>query len=53
MKEVWFYLIHLFEGGEKHAKQMRRLHTPRDYEALAGGHFPGAAPPDHAEGRFA
>lgn len=39
MKEVWFYLIHLFEGGEKHAKQMRRLHTPRDYEALAAAIF--------------
>ena len=53
MKEVWFYLIHLFEGGEKHAKQMRRLHTPRDYEALAAAIFQELPLRDHAEGRFA
>ena len=53
MKEVWFYLIHLFEGGEKHAKQMRRLHTPRDYEALAAAIFRELPLRDHAEGRFA
>ena len=34
MKELWFYLIHLFEGGEKQAKAMRRLKFPREYEQL-------------------
>ncbi len=34
MKELWFYLIHLFDGGEKYAKKMRRVSHPEEYEAL-------------------
>lgn len=34
MKELWFYLIHLFEGGEKHARSMRRLRQYQEYEQL-------------------
>ena len=34
MKEVWFYLIHLFEGGEKLDKQMRRSRGPAAYEDI-------------------
>lgn len=43
MKEVWFFLIHLFEGGERHDKKMRRLRTPGEYEAVEASIFPGAA----------
>lgn len=41
MKEVWFYLIHLFDGPERerYAKQMRRLRTPGEYEVLAAAIF--------------
>lgn len=34
MKEVWFYLIHLFEGRERLDKRMRRSRGPGEYEAL-------------------
>ncbi len=34
MKEVWFYLIHLFEDGERLGGRMRRSRGPRAYEAL-------------------
>lgn len=34
MKEVWFYLIHLFEGGERIDKKMRRSRSPGEYESL-------------------
>lgn len=39
MKELWFYLIRLFEGGDKLAKAMRRLRHPREYEQLASEIF--------------
>ena len=34
MKEVWFYLIHLFDGGERLGGRMRRSRGPRAYEEL-------------------
>ena len=34
MKEVWFYLIHLCEGGERLGGRMRRSRGPRAYEEL-------------------
>ena len=34
MKEVWFYLIHLFAGGERLGGRMRRSRGPRAYEEL-------------------
>ncbi|MCI9120557.1 MAG: tRNA-dihydrouridine synthase family protein [Oscillibacter sp.] len=34
MKEVWFYLIHLFDGGERLGGKMRRSRGARDYELL-------------------
>ena len=37
MKELWFYLIHLFDDGEKYAKKMRRVSRPEEYEALEEG----------------
>lgn len=41
MKEVWFYLIHLFAGPdrEKYARQMRRLRSPWEYESLEAAIF--------------
>ena len=34
MREIWFYLIHLFEGGEKLGRELRRSKGPVQYEAL-------------------
>lgn len=34
MKEVWFYHIHLFEGGERLAKQLRRTSDAAAFLAL-------------------
>lgn len=34
MKEVWFYLIHLFENGDKLDKKLRRSRGPAAYEAI-------------------
>ena len=31
MKEVWYYHIHLFEGGEKLAKRLRRTTDRAEY----------------------
>ncbi len=39
MKEIWFFLIHLFDEGEKLSRQMRRLRTPREYEAVEAAIF--------------
>lgn len=39
MKEVWFYLIHLFEGGGRLDKKLRRSRTPGEYEALEAAIF--------------
>ena len=37
MKELWFYMIRLFDGGEKYAKKMRRVSRPEEYELLEAG----------------
>lgn len=34
MKEVWFYLIHLFDGGGRLGGRMRRSRGPKAYEEL-------------------
>ena len=52
MKEVWFFLIRLFEGGERHHKRMRRLRTPAEYEAVEAAIFQELPLRDHAEGAF-
>ena len=31
MKEIWFYLIHLFEGGERYAKQIKKAADPQAF----------------------
>lgn len=52
MKEVWFYLIHLFQGGEKLSRQLRRSRTPGDYERIEMEIFSTLPLLDHAEGEF-
>ena len=39
MREVWFYLIHLFDGTERLNKQMRRFRNPGEYEAAEAAIF--------------
>lgn len=34
MKEVWYYLIWLFDGSERYGGRMRRVSSPRAYEEL-------------------
>lgn len=50
MKEVWFYLIHLFAGGERIDKKLRRSRSPGEYEALESQIFAELPLRDHAEG---
>lgn len=33
MKELWFYMLHLFAESERAAKKLRKLTDPRDYVA--------------------
>nr|WP_317325152.1 tRNA-dihydrouridine synthase family protein [uncultured Flavonifractor sp.] len=39
MKEVWFYLIHLFQGGEKLSKRIKKARDPLDYEGAVRAVF--------------
>ena len=39
MREVWFYLIHLFEDTERLNRPMRRFRTPGEYEAAEAAIF--------------
>lgn len=39
MKEVWFYLINLFEDNEKYAKRLRKAEKPEEYRAAARAVF--------------
>ena len=41
MREIWFYLIHLFdyEADKRINKQMRRFRTPGEYEAAEAAIF--------------
>lgn len=50
MKEVWFYLNHLFENGERLDKKMRRSRGPGEYEAIEAAIFRELPLRDHAEG---
>lgn len=34
MKEVWFYLIHLFEDSDSYGKKLKKVSDPRHYEGL-------------------
>ena len=50
MKEVWFYLIHLFEGGERIDRKLRRTRNPREYEMLEATIYAELPLLDHIEG---
>ena len=50
MKELWYYLIHLFDGGEKYAKKMRRVSHPAEYQRLERGIFQELSLRSSAEG---
>lgn len=50
MREVWFYLIHLFENPERLNKKMRRFKTPAEYEAAEAAIFAELPLRDHSEG---
>jgi len=39
MREVWFYLIHMFEDAEKLNKKLRRFRNPAEYETLEAAIF--------------
>lgn len=50
MKEVWFYLIHLFDGGERYGGRMRRSRGPAEYERIEREIFRDLPLRDHSEG---
>ena len=50
MKEVWFYLIHLFEGGERLDKKLRRSRGPAAYEAIEAEIFRDLPLRGHSQG---
>ena len=52
MKEVWFYLIHLFEGGERIDRKLRRNRNPREYEQLEATIFRELPLLEHPEGEL-
>ena len=50
MREVWFYLIHLFEDADRLNKKMRRFKNPGEYETAQAAIFRELTLRDHAEG---
>ena len=50
MREVWFYLIHLFEDADRLNKKMRRFKNPGEYEAAQAAILRELRLRDHAEG---
>ncbi len=50
MREVWFYLIHLFENAERLNKKMRRFKSPGEYETAEAAIFAELPLRDHCEG---
>lgn len=50
MREVWFYLIHLFEDADRLNKKLRRFKSPGEYEAIEAAIFQELTLRDHAEG---
>lgn len=39
MKELWFYMLHLFPGSEKYGKRIRKAERTADYEAAVDSLF--------------
>lgn len=52
MKEVWFYLIHLFQGGERYGGRMRRSRGAAEYERIEAEIFRDLPLRDHSEGEL-
>ena len=52
MREVWFYLIHLFEDADRLNKKMRRFKNPGEYEAAQAAIFRELQLRDYAEGEL-
>ena len=52
MKEIWFYLSHLFEGGPRLGGRMRRSRGPRAYEELEAQIFRELPLRDRPEGQL-
>ena len=50
MREVWFYLIHLFEDADRLNKKLRRFKNPGEYEAVEAAIFRDLSLRDHSEG---
>ena len=39
MREIWFYLIHMFEDAERLNKKLRRFKNPGEYETAEAAIF--------------
>ena len=39
MKEVWFYMIHMFTNKEKYSKKIKKAQTRADYQAVIASLF--------------
>ena len=52
MKEVWFYLYHLFEDGERLSGRLRRSRSPGDYERIQSEFLHNLKLRDHADGAY-
>ena len=50
MREVWFYLIHLFEDADRLNKKLRRFKNPGEYESVEAAIFRDLSLRDHSEG---
>ena len=50
MREVWFYLIHLFDDADRLNKKLRRFKNPGEYEAIEAAIFQELPLRDHCEG---
>lgn len=53
MREVWFYLIHLFEDADRLNRPMRRFKNPGEYEAAEAAIFQELALRQDAQGVLA
>ncbi len=53
MKELWYYLIRLFDGGERLGKKLRRMSRPWEYPPLAAEVFDTLPLRDAAAGPLA
>ena len=50
MREVWFYLIHLFENADRLNKKLRRFKNPGEYESVEAAIFRDLSLRDHSAG---